>query len=109
MCELSSGEVFCFVAEANDLTAVNECPMHNKLIRLLALVPHGSSFNRLNLCGVYRKYKLHASCIIPFTKRSDVSNAPDYPIGSSVLAVYPGTTALYKAAVVGPQRKVKTH
>jgi len=55
-----------------------------------------------------RKYKLHASCIIPFTKRSDVSNAPDYPIGSSVLAVYPGTTALYKAAVVGPQRKKRS-
>jgi len=57
--------------------------------------------------GIFRKYKLNASCIIPLTKRSDVSNAPDFPIGSSVLAVYPGTTALYKAAVVGPQRKVK--
>lgn len=55
-----------------------------------------------------RKYKLPASCIIPLTKRSEVASAPDFPVGSPVLAVYPGTTALYKAAVVGPQRKVKT-
>ncbi|XP_024358838.1 SAGA-associated factor 29 homolog A isoform X2 [Physcomitrium patens] len=55
-----------------------------------------------------RKYKLPPSQIIPFTKRSDVSNAPDFPVGSQVLAVYPGTTALYKASVVGPQRKKRS-
>jgi len=55
-----------------------------------------------------RKYKLHHSCIIPFTKGSDASNAPEFPIGSSVLAVYPGTTALYKASVVAPQRKKRS-
>lgn len=55
-----------------------------------------------------RKYKLPASQIIPFTKRSDVSNAPDFPVGTQVLAVYPGTTALYKASVVGPQRKKRS-
>lgn len=60
------------------------------------------------LCSILRKYKLPPSQIIPFTKRSDVSNAPDFPVGSQVLAVYPGTTALYKASVVGPQRKVRT-
>ncbi|KAG0557710.1 hypothetical protein M758_11G147000 [Ceratodon purpureus] len=55
-----------------------------------------------------RKYKLPALCIIPFSKRSDVSSTPDFPVGSSVLAIYPGTTALYKAAVVGPQRKKRS-
>ncbi|CAM6105308.1 unnamed protein product [Calypogeia fissa] len=52
-----------------------------------------------------RPYTLPISCIIPFPKRSDVNYSPDFPQGSHVLAVYPGTTALYKACVVGPQRK----
>ncbi|MQM00363.1 hypothetical protein Taro_033094, partial [Colocasia esculenta] len=46
------------------------------------------------------KYKLHMSHIIPFPKRGELSNTPDYPPGKHVLAVYPGTTALYKATVV---------
>lgn len=49
------------------------------------------------------------SRIIPFPKRGDISNIPDYPSGKHVLAVYPGTTALYKATVVpNPHRKVGT-
>lgn len=52
-----------------------------------------------------RRYNLPISCIIPFPKRSDVNYSPDFPQGSHVLAIYPGTTALYKACVVGPQRK----
>lgn len=39
------------------------------------------------------------SHIIPFPKRSDLSNIPDFPSGRHVLAVYPETTALYKATV----------
>lgn len=39
------------------------------------------------------------SHIIPFPKRSDLSNIPDFPTGRHVLAVYPETTALYKATV----------
>lgn len=54
-----------------------------------------------------RKYKLPPSCIIPFPKRTDRSAASDFPTGSQVLAVYPGTTALYKAAVVASHRKRK--
>lgn len=40
------------------------------------------------------------SHIIPFPKRNDPSSAQDFPLGRHVLAVYPGTTALYKATVV---------
>lgn len=57
--------------------------------------------------SMQRKYKLPASCIIPFPKPSDPSSAPDFAAGSQVLAVYPGTTALYKAAVAA-HRKRKT-
>ncbi|KAH9312801.1 hypothetical protein KI387_027836, partial [Taxus chinensis] len=55
-----------------------------------------------------RKYKLPPSCVIPFPKRTDASSAADFPNGSQVLAVYPGTTALYKASVVGSHRKRKS-
>lgn len=53
-----------------------------------------------------RKYKLPMSRIIPFPKKNDLSNVQDFPSGSQVLAVYPGTTALYKATVVNVHRKV---
>ncbi|KAJ6751560.1 hypothetical protein OIU85_002033 [Salix viminalis] len=56
--------------------------------------------------GGQRKYKLPMSCIIPFPKRNDLSGVPDFPPGRHVLAVYPGTTALYKATVVSPLRKL---
>lgn len=46
------------------------------------------------------------SSIIPFPKRNDPTTAPDFPTGRQVLAVYPGTTALYKATVVNGHRKV---
>lgn len=55
-----------------------------------------------------RKYKVPMSSIIPFPKRNDPSSAPDFPAGRHVLAVYPGTTALYKATVVNGHRKRKT-
>lgn len=55
-----------------------------------------------------RKFKLPMSHIIPFPKRNDPSAAPDFPTGRAVLAVYPGTTTLYKATVVNPSRKRKT-
>ncbi|KAF8659617.1 hypothetical protein HU200_058371 [Digitaria exilis] len=52
-----------------------------------------------------KKYKLPASCIIPFPKKGDPSSAPDFGQGRQVLAVYPGTTALYRATVAS-HRKV---
>ncbi|MED6158764.1 SAGA-associated factor 29 B [Stylosanthes scabra] len=55
-----------------------------------------------------RQYKLPMGNIIPFPKSNDPSGAPDFPPGSHVLAVYPGTTALYKATVVHGHRKRKT-
>lgn len=58
--------------------------------------------------GGQRKYKLPMSSIIPFPKRNDPTTAPDFPTGRQVLAVYPGTTALYKATVVNGHRKRKT-
>lgn len=58
--------------------------------------------------SVQRKYKLPMSHIIPFPKRNDPSSAPDFPHRRHVLAVYPGTTALYKATVVNPHRKRKS-
>ncbi|XP_042496083.1 SAGA-associated factor 29 homolog A-like [Macadamia integrifolia] len=57
---------------------------------------------------LFRKYKLPMSRIIPFPKRNDPPSAPDFPTGRHVLAVYPGTTALYKATVVNTHRKKKT-
>ncbi|GAV84436.1 DUF1325 domain-containing protein [Cephalotus follicularis] len=51
-----------------------------------------------------RKYKLPMSHIIPFPKRNDPSSAPDFPPGRHVLAVYPGTTALYKATVINTRK-----
>lgn len=54
-----------------------------------------------------RKYKLPMSAIIPFPKRNDPSPTLDFPTGRHVLAVYPGTTALYKATVVNGHRKVE--
>ncbi|XVF60196.1 hypothetical protein PTKIN_Ptkin08bG0025100 [Pterospermum kingtungense] len=56
--------------------------------------------------GVQRKYKLPVSCIIPFPKRNDPSSTQEFPTGRHVLAVYPGTTALYKATVISTPRKV---
>lgn len=58
--------------------------------------------------GGQRKYKLPFSSIIPFPKKNDPSSATDFPPRSQVLAVYPGTTALYKATVVNGHRKRKT-
>ncbi|KAK4845715.1 hypothetical protein QYF36_008260 [Acer negundo] len=58
--------------------------------------------------GGQRKYKLPMSCIIPFPKRNDVSSVQEFPSGRHVLAVYPGTTALYKATVVSTPRKRKS-
>ncbi|KAI7746365.1 hypothetical protein M8C21_029049 [Ambrosia artemisiifolia] len=52
-----------------------------------------------------RKYKLPMSHIIPFPKRNDPSTAQDFPPGKHVLAVYPGTTALYKATVVNTRKR----
>ncbi|XXG41829.1 hypothetical protein AAC387_Pa01g2211 [Persea americana] len=54
--------------------------------------------------SIQRKYKLPMSRIIPFPKRGDPSSAPDFPHGKPVLAVYPGTTALYKATVVNNRK-----
>ncbi|CAM8965334.1 unnamed protein product [Rhodiola kirilowii] len=58
--------------------------------------------------GVQGKYKLPMSHIIPFPKKTEPCSAPDYPPGRHVLAVYPGTSALYKATVVNAHRKRKT-
>ncbi|GJV29168.1 SGF29 tudor-like domain-containing protein [Tanacetum coccineum] len=52
-----------------------------------------------------RKYKLPMSHIIPFPKRNDPSTAQDFQPGKHVLAVYPGTTALYKATVVNTRKR----
>ncbi|KAL3813830.1 hypothetical protein ACJIZ3_015098 [Penstemon smallii] len=54
-----------------------------------------------------KKYKLPMSHIIPFPRRTDLSTGHDFPPGKHVLAVYPETTALYKATVV-QARKRKT-
>ncbi|TVU51608.1 hypothetical protein EJB05_03048, partial [Eragrostis curvula] len=51
-----------------------------------------------------RKYKLPMSCIIPFPKKGDPSSALDFGQGRQVLAVYPGTTALYRATVASHRK-----
>ncbi|CAI5511987.1 unnamed protein product, partial [Closterium sp. Naga37s-1] len=56
--------------------------------------------------GGQRKYRLSGSCIIPFHKRNEWMSASDFPPGSRVLAVFPSTTALYQATVVGQPRKL---
>ncbi|KAL3526368.1 hypothetical protein ACH5RR_011024 [Cinchona calisaya] len=55
--------------------------------------------------GGQRKYKLPMSHIIRFPKRNDPSSAQDFPTGTHVLAVYPSTTALYKATVVQARKR----
>ncbi|XP_052195705.1 SAGA-associated factor 29 homolog A-like [Diospyros lotus] len=55
--------------------------------------------------GVQRTYKLPMTHIIPFPKRNDSLGPEDFPPGKQVLAVYPGTTALYKATVVQPHKR----
>lgn len=55
--------------------------------------------------GGQRKYKLAMSHIIPFPKRNDPTGAQDFLPRKQVLAVYPGTTALYKATVVQHRRR----
>ncbi|GER47450.1 SGF29 tudor-like domain, partial [Striga asiatica] len=56
--------------------------------------------------GGQRKYKLPMSHIIPFPKRTDLSSVQDFPPGKHVLAVYPETTALYKATVVQARKLI---
>nr|VDC68498.1 unnamed protein product [Brassica rapa] len=56
--------------------------------------------------GGQRTYKLSMSCILPFPKRNDPSTTQEFLPGKPVLAVYPGTTALYKATVISTPRKV---
>ncbi|EOA24645.1 hypothetical protein CARUB_v10017914mg [Capsella rubella] len=56
--------------------------------------------------GGQRTYKLSMSCILPFPKRNDPSTTQEFIPGKHVLAVYPGTTALYKATVISTPRKV---
>ncbi|VVB04225.1 unnamed protein product [Arabis nemorensis] len=56
--------------------------------------------------GGQRTYKLSMSCILPFPKRNDPSNTQEFQPGKPVLAVYPGTTALYKATVISTPRKI---
>ncbi|XP_016903292.1 SAGA-associated factor 29 homolog A isoform X2 [Cucumis melo] len=56
--------------------------------------------------GGQRKYKLPMSAIISFPKRNDPSTVPEFLPGRRVLAVYPGTTALYRATVVNSHRKL---
>ncbi|KAF0889521.1 hypothetical protein E2562_025287 [Oryza meyeriana var. granulata] len=51
-----------------------------------------------------KKYKLPMSDIIPFPKKGDPSSAPDFVQGRQVLAVYPGTTALYRATVASNRK-----
>ncbi|KAM7512513.1 hypothetical protein LguiB_011388 [Lonicera macranthoides] len=53
-----------------------------------------------------RKYKVPMSHIIPFPKQNDPSTSLEFPPGKHVLAVYPKTTALYRATVIhAPKRK----
>ncbi|KAL0685558.1 hypothetical protein Bca4012_052406 [Brassica carinata] len=58
--------------------------------------------------GGQRTYKLPMPCILPFPKRNDPSTTQEFLPGKHVLAVYPGTTALYKATVVSTPRKRKS-
>jgi SAGA-associated factor 29 len=55
--------------------------------------------------GGQRKYKLPMSHIIPFPKQTDPTTAQDFSLGEHVLAVYPSTTALYKATVVHARKR----
>lgn len=58
----------------------------------------------MSLIANFRKYKLPMSHIIPFPKRNDPMGVQDFGPGKQVLALYPGTTALYRATVVQPRK-----
>eukprot|EP00271_Cylindrocystis_brebissonii_P002570 TRINITY_DN13293_c1_g1_i1.p1 TRINITY_DN13293_c1_g1~~TRINITY_DN13293_c1_g1_i1.p1 ORF type:complete len:305 (-),score=63.10 TRINITY_DN13293_c1_g1_i1:1528-2442(-) len=51
-----------------------------------------------------RKYSLPPSSIIPLPKPMDAA-LPDFAAGTLVLAVYPGTTALYRASVLAGRKR----
>ncbi|KAL1359115.1 SAGA-associated factor 29 homolog A-like [Arachis hypogaea] len=56
-----------------------------------------------------KKYKVPMRSIIPFPSSNDPTSAPEFSPGTYVLAVYPGTTTLYKARVVRGHNKRKKH
>ena len=49
------------------------------------------------------------SSIIPFPKKGDPSSAQDFGQGRQVLAVYPSTTALYRATVASHRKVTSEH
>ncbi|PHU27778.1 hypothetical protein BC332_06110 [Capsicum chinense] len=78
----------------------SEMSISNQLLSQLdAIAPAGGAGQQRR-----RKYKLPWSHIIPFPKISDLATTPEFPPGKQVLAVYPGTTALYKATVVNARK-----
>ena len=51
-------------------------------------------------------YRLPQKYIIPLPKTASVRQSTNFPVGTSVLAVYPNTTTFYKAKVVQPARRL---
>lgn len=47
--------------------------------------------------------------VIPIPNASEARVLAELDIGQDVLALYPGTTCFYKAKVIEPPSKVKTH
>eukprot|EP00898_Chlorokybus_atmophyticus_P001741 jgi/Chlat1/2568/Chrsp175S02413 len=58
--------------------------------------------------GEPKRYALPSSAIIALPKCPDPTGRPEFPRGSKVLAVYPGTTTLYRATCISPPSKRKT-
>lgn len=51
-------------------------------------------------------YRLPQKYVIPLPKTASVRQSQNFPVGTSVLAVYPNTTTFYKAKVVQPARRL---
>lgn len=51
-------------------------------------------------------YRLPQKYVIPLPKTASVRHSQNFPVGTSVLAVYPNTTTFYKAKVVQPARRL---
>uniref|UniRef100_A0A6N2M9X1 SGF29 C-terminal domain-containing protein n=1 Tax=Salix viminalis TaxID=40686 RepID=A0A6N2M9X1_SALVM len=102
--------------QAKDLSESEVSVSGTLLIQLDALLPSGppgQQRRRIDSKYLMRSREMmkivvakeSTSCHVvyyTFPKRNDLSGVPDFPPGRHVLAVYPGTTALYKATVVSP-------
>lgn len=61
---------------------------------------HFTQFIFISLIAFLRKHKVDRYCVVQFPKQNDLSSLPEFLLGTYVLAVYPGTAAIYEETVI---------